>query len=315
MADLAETQTMEGKETDYHQPRLNEVAQKFLADLDEERQRLGEEFPLCLMLIDEAFDRVYSTGRIPGKEYYADVYKQKPMKITQKVFIPVKQYPKFNFTGKILGPKGNSLRRLQDETQCKIAIKGRSSMRDREKEEELRQSSEPRYAHLHKDLFLEISTVATPAESYARVAYALAEIRKYLVPDKNDDVSHEQLRELMEIDPKAAKNVTSSMPHLNRTVLDKKLGGAPGAPKYQNLIKQTSYQQDEEHDLEDNYQYGRKRVSPPSYEYPKPPRAPPAPTFKRVPSSPHVYHSSTEVKRLREAPYAKPSYAVLKKYK
>lgn len=41
-----------------------------------------------------AVDRVYCTGRIPGREFYADVYKQKPMKITQKVFVPVKQYPK-----------------------------------------------------------------------------------------------------------------------------------------------------------------------------------------------------------------------------
>lgn len=153
----------------------------------------------------KAFDRVYATGRVPGREFYADVLKQKPMKLTQKVFIPVKQYPKFNFTGKILGPKGNSLLRLQEETQCKITIKGRNSMRDKAKEEELRKSDDPRYSHLHKDLFVEISTVATPAECYARIAYALAEIRKYLIPDKNDEVSHEQLREIMEIDPELAK--------------------------------------------------------------------------------------------------------------
>jgi len=104
-----------------HQPRLNEVAQKFLADLDEERQRLSAEFPLCALLIDEgkinmaiqrsqngnslhiaAVDRVYCTGRIPGKEFYADVYKQKPMKITQKVFVPVKQYPKVGPTWRLL---------------------------------------------------------------------------------------------------------------------------------------------------------------------------------------------------------------------
>ncbi|KMY91253.1 uncharacterized protein LOC6733018 [Drosophila simulans] len=75
-----------------HQPRLNEVAQKFLADLYEERQRLSAEFPLCALLIAEAVDRVYGTGRIPGKEL--DVYNQKPKKITQKVFVSVNQYPK-----------------------------------------------------------------------------------------------------------------------------------------------------------------------------------------------------------------------------
>lgn len=166
----------------------------------------------------------------------------------------------FNFTGKILGPKGNSLRRLQDETQCKIAIKGRSSIRDRGKEEQLRNSGDPRYAHLQKDLFLEVSTVATPAECYARIAYALAEIRKYLIPDKNDEVSHEQLRELMEMDPESAKNIhgpnleayrydqiiypfiyifTDSLIRF-RSVFDKKFGGSSGAPKYLNLIKRTA---------------------------------------------------------------------------
>lgn len=103
----------------------------------------------------------------------------------------------FNFTGKILGPKGNSLKQLQHETQCKITIKGRNSMRDREKEEEFRNSGDPRYAHLNKNLFLVISTVGVPAECYARIAYALAEIRKYLVPDKNDEVSQQQLHEVM----------------------------------------------------------------------------------------------------------------------
>ncbi|KAH8390106.1 hypothetical protein KR200_007178 [Drosophila serrata] len=214
-----------------HQPRLNDVAQEFLADVDKERQRLSAEFPLCAMLIDEAVARVYSTGRIPGKEFYADVYQQRPLKITQKVFVPVKQHPNFNFTGKILGPKGNSLRRLQDETKCKISIKGRHSMRDRAKEDQLRDCGDPWYAHLQKDLYLEVSTVATPAESYARMAYALSEIRKYIVPDKNDEVSQEQLREMMNIDPESAKNL----------IFGKKFGGnSDGAPKFINLRKRAA---------------------------------------------------------------------------
>ena len=46
------------------------------------------------LILIQAVQRVYSTGRIPGREFYADVYKQKPMKLSQKVFVPVKQYPK-----------------------------------------------------------------------------------------------------------------------------------------------------------------------------------------------------------------------------
>ncbi|EDV55597.2 KH domain-containing, RNA-binding, signal transduction-associated protein 2 [Drosophila erecta] len=300
-----------------HQPRLNEVAQKFLADLDEERQRLSSEFPLCALLIDEAVDRVYCTGRIPGKEFYADVYKQKPMKITQKVFVPVKQYPKFNFTGKILGPKGNSLRRLQDETQCKIAIKGRSSIRDRNKEEQLRNTGDPRYAHLQKDLFLEVSTVATPAECYARIAYALAEIRKYLIPDKNDEVSHEQLRELMEMDPEGAKSIHGPNLEAYRSVFDKKFGGSSnGAPKYLNLIKRTAENPPEVDVEEVAYEYEHRM--PPKrpttgYEYSKP-RPSIIPTNAAAYKRPYP----TDMKRMREPPiksYKPNPYSILKKYK
>lgn len=106
-----------------------------------------------------------------------------------------------------MGPKGNSLRRLQEETQCKIVILGRFSMKDRAREEELRNSADAKYAHLNLPLHVEVSTIAPPAEAYARIAYALAELRRYLIPDKHDDIRQEQFRELME-DPEAAKKIT-----------------------------------------------------------------------------------------------------------
>lgn len=65
---------------------------------------------------------------------------------------------------------------------CKMAVLGRGSMRDRKKEEELRASGDSRYAHLFEDLHVEISTFAAPAEAHARIAYALAEVRRFLVP-------------------------------------------------------------------------------------------------------------------------------------
>lgn len=45
---------------------------------------------------------------------------------------------------------------------------------------------------------MEIQALAPPAEAYARVAFALAEIRKYLVPDVNDEIRQEQLREIQQ---------------------------------------------------------------------------------------------------------------------
>ena len=43
--------------------------------------------------------------------------------------------PQFNFVGKLLGPKGNSLKRLQEETLTKMAVLGKGSMRDKAREE------------------------------------------------------------------------------------------------------------------------------------------------------------------------------------
>lgn len=42
-------------------------------------------------------------------------------------------FSQFNFVGKLLGPRGNSLKRLQEETLTKMSILGKGSMRDKAK--------------------------------------------------------------------------------------------------------------------------------------------------------------------------------------
>ena len=44
-------------------------------------------------------------------------------------------------------------------------------------EEELRNSTDPKYQHLQEDLHVEITAFAPPAEAHARIAYALTELR------------------------------------------------------------------------------------------------------------------------------------------
>ncbi|XP_034108302.1 RNA-binding protein asd-2 isoform X1 [Drosophila albomicans] len=138
-----------------------------------------------------------------------DITRDKPVKVSVKVAVPVRDHPKFNFVGKLLGPKGNSMKRLQEDTMCKMAVLGRGSMRDRRKEEELRASGDSRYAHLFEDLHVEISTFAAPAEAHARIAYALAEVRRFLVPDYHDDIRQEQMWEMQ------ALTSTPTLSHLD----------------------------------------------------------------------------------------------------
>ncbi|XP_078502934.1 KH domain-containing, RNA-binding, signal transduction-associated protein 2 [Lissotriton helveticus] len=127
---------------------------------------------------------------------YLDIISNKNIKLSERVLIPVKQYPKFNFVGKLLGPRGNSLKRLQEETGSKMSILGKGSMRDKAKEEELRKSGEAKYSHLSDELHVLMEVFAPPGEAYSRMSHALDEIKKFLVPDYNDEIRQEQLREL-----------------------------------------------------------------------------------------------------------------------
>ena len=81
------------------------------------------------------------------QEEFLDVFRQKPVRVTVKVKIPVAEHPKvirgkgsyenvfqFNFVGKLLGPRGSSLKRLQERTRTKMAVFGSGSVRSRQKE-------------------------------------------------------------------------------------------------------------------------------------------------------------------------------------
>ncbi|CCE73202.1 Piso0_000229 [Millerozyma farinosa CBS 7064] len=64
------------------------------------------------------------------KNYLPPFDYRKPTKISEKFYIPVKQHPEINFVGLLLGPRGNTLRQLQDESGTKLAIRGKGSVKD-----------------------------------------------------------------------------------------------------------------------------------------------------------------------------------------
>lgn len=132
------------------------------------------------------------------EEEQLDVFRQKPVRLTVKVKVPVAEHPKFNFVGKLLGPKGSSLKRLQEKTRTRMAIFGTGSCRSRQKEEELLATGDPKFCHLREPLHLQISALAPPAEAHLRIATALTEVRPYLIPDSNDLIRQRQRLELSE---------------------------------------------------------------------------------------------------------------------
>ncbi|XP_047458096.1 KH domain-containing, RNA-binding, signal transduction-associated protein 2 [Mugil cephalus] len=171
---------------------------KYLPELVAEKNSLDPSFVHAVRLIAEEIEKYEGDElRKDGDtKKYLDIISNKNIKLSERVLIPVQQYPKFNFVGKLLGPRGNSMKRLQEETGVKMSILGKGSMRDKGKEEELRKSGEAKYAHLSNDLHVLIEVFAPPGEAYSRMSHALEEIKKFLVPDYNDEIRQEQLREL-----------------------------------------------------------------------------------------------------------------------
>ena len=51
-------------------------------------------------------------------------------KFEEKVFIPIKEHPEVNFIGLIIGPRGNTQKRLVQETGCQVVIRGKGSVKD-----------------------------------------------------------------------------------------------------------------------------------------------------------------------------------------
>ncbi|NXX96891.1 KHDR1 protein, partial [Centropus bengalensis] len=171
---------------------------KYLPELMAEKDSLDPSFTHAMQLLTAEIEKIQKgeTTKKEEEENYLDLFSHKNMKLKERVLIPVKQYPKFNFVGKILGPQGNTIKRLQEETGAKISVLGKGSMRDKAKEEELRKGGDPKYAHLNMDLHVFIEVFGPPCEAYALMAHAMEEVKKFLVPDMMDDICQEQFLEL-----------------------------------------------------------------------------------------------------------------------
>jgi len=142
-------------------------------------------------LVAQEIERLEKGGEDEKKERppvpLIELHNDKPQKLAVKIKVPVKEHPRYNFVGKLLGPKGATLKELQQQTACKMAIMGKGSMRDKDKEEELRKEG-GKYAHLNEDLHVLVDCFSEPSDGYQRLAAAVVEIRKFLIPEIADEM-------------------------------------------------------------------------------------------------------------------------------
>ncbi len=112
------------------------------------------------------------------------------LKIIQKyffylnvAFLPfnmIRIYKKFNFVGRILGPRGMTAKQLEQETGCKIMVRGKGSMRDKAKEEQMK--GKPNWEHLNDELHVLITVEDTKNRADIKIKRAVEEIKRLLVP-------------------------------------------------------------------------------------------------------------------------------------
>ncbi|KAL3524146.1 hypothetical protein ACH5RR_016980 [Cinchona calisaya] len=150
----------------------------------------------------------------------------RPPKLQKKLYIPMKEYPGYNFIGLIIGPRGNTQKRMERETGAKIVIRGKGSVKEGRLQQKRDLKPDPAE---NEDLH-----VLVEAETQESLEAAAAMVEKLLQPvdEVLNEHKRQQLREL------AA---------LNGTIRDEefcRLCGEPGHRQYACPSKTSTFKSD-----------------------------------------------------------------------
>ncbi|KAH7362860.1 branchpoint-bridging protein [Plectosphaerella cucumerina] len=97
---------------DNHGRRINTREYRYRKRLEDERHKL----------IEKAMKTIPNYH--PPQDY------RRPTKTQEKVYVPVNDYPEINFIGLLIGPRGNTLKKMESESGAKIAIRGKGSVKE-----------------------------------------------------------------------------------------------------------------------------------------------------------------------------------------
>ncbi|ODN05999.1 hypothetical protein Ocin01_00660, partial [Orchesella cincta] len=194
----------------------------YLAQLIKDKKQLAI-FPNLFIHVERILDE--EIARVRGNLFHLSGTKSEPLELpepigpvvtlSEKVYVPVKEHPDFNFVGRILGPRGMTAKQLEQETGCKIMVRGKGSMRDKKKEEQNR--GKPNWEHLNDELHVLITVEDTENRGKMKLQRAVDEVKKLLVPaEGEDELKKRQLMELAIIngtyrDSKESRNTQAAV--------------------------------------------------------------------------------------------------------
>ncbi|CAL1716829.1 unnamed protein product [Somion occarium] len=160
---------------DAHGRRTNTREVRYRKKLEDERIRL----------VDRAMKN--DPNFRPPVEYHQQKRSQRP---SEKVYIPVKEFPEINFFGLLVGPRGNSLKKMERDSGAKISIRGKGSVKEGKARPE--QYAEDAEEDLH---------CLVTADSDDKVTACVRMINRVIetaasTPEGQNDHKRNQLREL-----------------------------------------------------------------------------------------------------------------------
>merc|ERR1712088_734150 len=174
----------------------------YLAQLLKDKKQLAA-FPNVFIHMERLLDD--EIGKVRGNLFQINGYVKEPLILpegsgppvihSEKVYVPVKEHPDFNFVGRILGPRGLTAKQLEQETGCKVMVRGKGSMRDKKKEEQNR--GKPNWEHLNDELHVLITVEDSENRAKLKLERAVDEVKKLLtVSEGEDELKKRQLMEL-----------------------------------------------------------------------------------------------------------------------
>lgn len=223
-----------------------------------------------------------------------------------KLPVPADKYPEYNFVGRLLGPRGTTLKTLERDTACKIMIRGKGSIR-KDKEPDVR--GKPGWEHVFNEalhVVIEVGDALDDASAAIALQRAKEAVEVLLVPvpEERDSLKRQQLRALaimngtyrggnparsldsglaglaaFSASPPGPQSLHSAYPGLDPTATPMYLGDSVAAAMSPSVFPGFEQAQHEEHGLFRPVQYARYENS---YDR-KPTSA--KPSGRRTPSS------------------------------
>jgi len=121
----------------------------------------------------------------PPNQEYIELNEKSRIKLMHKIYVPVDRYPGFNFVGKILGNKGENLKKIALETKTRIAILGQGSAKKNTNVHELVESGDPSHLHLKEPLHVRVESYGGCQHVWANMAKAMEALMPFMTPDES----------------------------------------------------------------------------------------------------------------------------------